>query len=366
MARHLQRMLECSLCSVVVVFLIISIALPIYAESIFLKDGSIVEGEIIKETDKAVDVKLQDGKKMVIARKDILRTLVSDSYKTKMYIMKGNKDVVPVYVVDEDNESYTCRIDLGSADEFRINKKDVIFISKIPPKDVIDEQVQKIVSELAIKKQYTREQNLKWRAPFLRFGYSNIGTYIDSDIRDAYSEGREINVFIDIFPWRFRNESGNGFDVMTRIRSVASYDEIEPVDKRTQLLSKLYQVSIEGQYKAELNIDHICGGLKYTYSMFYGIVIQPYVYGLLLYVFDNVIEIETLHSDHFDENIPASKFGYQIGAGIDFGLTPYFGVFVEGMYSYIGAKFKDGKTRNVDGYYVYYGVTWRTSYGLIE
>ncbi|MEW6528044.1 MAG: hypothetical protein AB1444_15415 [Spirochaetota bacterium] len=338
-----------------------------FAESIFLKDGSIIEGDIVKETDKAMDVKLPEGKKITIQRKDILRTLVSTSYKTKMYIMKNDKTVLSVYIVEEDNESYTYRTELLSAEEYKINKDDVLFVSKIPPKDFIDEEVQKKAAELGIKKQYTREQNLKWRAPFIRFGYSNLGIYINSDIKDAYSEGRNLNAIVDIFPWRFRNEGGNGFDAMMRVRFVGSYDEIDPSDQRTQAMLKLYQITIEEKYESKLNLGQICGGARYAYTMYYGILIQPYVYGLLqLYLFHEEIKIESLNSDLINENVSASKLGYQVGAGVDFGITSYVGLFIEGMYSYIGAKFKDGKTRNVDGYYIYYGVTWRTSYGLIE
>ncbi|MCX8124259.1 MAG: hypothetical protein N3F66_08860 [Spirochaetes bacterium] len=350
-----------------VIVLIISFALPLFAESIFLKDGTIIEGDIIKETDKAMDVKLLEGKKITIQRKDVLRTLVNNTYKIKMYIMKSNKDILPVYIVEEDNESYTCRKDLLSTDEFKINKADVIFVSKIPPKDFIDEEVQKKAGELGVKKQYTWEKNLKWRAPFLRIGYSNIGTYIDSDINDTYSDSRNINAFIDLFPWRFRNESGNGFDAMVRARFVGNYDRIDYTDPRTATIMKLYQVVISEKYEFKLNIGQICGGVRYGYSMFYGILIQPYVYGLLqLYVFHDEIKIESINSSAINEQVATSKFGYQVGAGIDFGLTSYVGVFVEGMYSYIEAKFNDKKTRNVDGYYIYYGVTWRTSYGLIE
>ncbi len=85
-----------------------------------------------------------------------------------------------------------------------------------------------------------------------------------------------------------------------------------------------------------------------------------------MYVIYPEIILDSAHSDAIRENLPVSKLGYQFGAGVDLGITSYFGLFIEGMYSYVGAKFKDGKTRNIDGYYIYYGVTWRTSYGLIE
>ncbi|HPP95905.1 MAG TPA: hypothetical protein PKX79_11070, partial [Spirochaetota bacterium] len=107
----------------------------VFAESIFLKDGKIIEGTITKETDKATEIKTTDGQKLSIARKDILRTLVNTSYKTKMYIMKDDKTVIAVYIVDEDNESYTYRTELQDPNESKIKKDNVLFISKIPPQE---------------------------------------------------------------------------------------------------------------------------------------------------------------------------------------------------------------------------------------
>ena len=170
--------------------------LPTYAESIFLKDGRIIEGDIIKETDKAMDVKLPDGKKMTIPRKDIIRTLVQDSYKTKMYIMKADKTVLPVYIVEEDNESYTCRIELQSAEEFHINKSEVLFISKLPPQAFIEDEAKKLAC--TIKKEYTWEQKLKWRAPFLRAGFS-VNSKFDDDIEYLFEDEKPV-LFIDFSP----------------------------------------------------------------------------------------------------------------------------------------------------------------------
>ncbi len=363
---NIIQQMYASLCLVVVCSIVVLVA-PVYGESIFLKDGSIVEGDIVKETDKAMDVKLPDGNKITIPRKDIVRTLVNTNYKTKMYIMKTNKEVLPVYIVEEDNESYTYRNELQSADEYKISKGDVLFLSKIPPQDWIADEVQKKVNELGVKKHYTWEQKVKWRAPLFRFGYSNIGKYADSDIDDAYSDSRDINAFIDLFPLRFRNESGSGFDVMMRVRAVGNFDEPELYDEKTQLLSKLFDVTIGEEYEAQFNIGMIGGGIRYAYTLYYGVAIQPYVFGLINYVVIDQIKVEsTTETESFDEKISSSKYGFQAGVGVDIGLTPHIGIFVEGMYGYISAKFNDGKKHNIDGYYIYYGVTWRTSYGLID
>lgn len=355
--------------SLIVIIFAIALSLPLFAESIFLKDGSIIEGDIIKETDKAMDVKLPDGKKMTIQRKDVLRTLLSNAYKTKMYIMKNDKTVLPVYIVEEDNDKYVCRKDLYSTDEFVVNKDEVMFISKVAPETIIsDKGKEKKVTS------YTREQNITWRAPRLRFGYSNIALYADSDIHDGYEDSRNINFVLDWFPLIWRNEQGSGFDVITRLRFSGNYDEVELSDKRTPLISNLYNATILGKYDSHLNILFLSGGVRYSYSKyFYGVGIQPYVFGLFQFVVWDDIRIEVSENGGWifpdgttEKNISPERYGFQIGCGVDIGLTSYFGIFIEGMYGYVPVKFKDGKTRNVDGYYIYYGVTWRTSYGLIE
>lgn len=146
-----------------------SIAVPLYAESIFLKDGSIIEGEIVRENDRAMDIRLQDGAIKTIQRKDILRTLISTRYKTKMYIMMNDKTVLSAYIVEEDADHYICRTDLQSPDEFSIRKDAVLLLSKTPPQMIIDEKAKQIAAAKTTK---TREQNITWRAPLLRVGYA--------------------------------------------------------------------------------------------------------------------------------------------------------------------------------------------------
>ena len=48
------------------ILLFIVFAVPAVAESIFMKDGSIVEGTIDNETDKTIIIKLTDGKKKTV------------------------------------------------------------------------------------------------------------------------------------------------------------------------------------------------------------------------------------------------------------------------------------------------------------
>ncbi|MEW6528043.1 MAG: hypothetical protein AB1444_15410 [Spirochaetota bacterium] len=352
------------MCVLLGIELMVSLA---FAESIFLKDGSIIEGDIVKETDKAMDVKLPDGKKMTIQRKDILRTLVSTSYKTKMYIMKNDKTVVPVYIVEEDNERYVCRKELQSAEEFVVLKEDVMFVSKVAPESIIDEKAKEIAKG---KKEYTREQNILWRAPVLRLGYSNISGYTDNELSDAFGEGKTFDIILDFYPWHFRDKKGKGFDIMTRLNFYINEKiGLDPSDPTTQTYAKLFNVSsFSGEYEYHMGFLIANLGLQYSYNFYYGIGIEPYVFGLFQYVIVGENQLEDAGNSGWDMDvvITPSKYGYKLGGGVNIAFASYFGVFVEGVYGYIPMKFNDGKTRNIDGYHIYYGVTWRTSYGLIE
>jgi len=133
-------------------------------------------------------------------------------------------------------------------------------------------------------------------------------------------------------------------------------------------LSKLYNVTLDENYESKFNILTSGIGIRYAYTVSSNsiMVIQPYVYGLMQYALWDEIKVESLQSESFNEEISSSKFGFLVGAGVDLRLLPYVGIFLEGVYGYLPAKFKDGKIYNIDGYYLYFGASFCTSYGLIE
>lgn len=114
--------------------------------------------------------------------------------------------------------------------------------------------------------------------------------------------------------------------------------------------------------------------MRYSYSKyFYNIGIQPYVFGLIQYVVFGDIRIEVAEGAGWifpdgtnEKKIIAEKYGFQIGCGVDISIFSNFGIFIETEYGYVPTKFNDEKTHNVDAYYIFYGVTWRISFGLIE
>ncbi|NMB64108.1 MAG: hypothetical protein GYA16_04475, partial [Spirochaetes bacterium] len=254
-----------------------------------------------------------------------------------------------------------------SAEEYKINKDDVLFVSKIPPKDFIDEEVQKKAAELGIKKKYTREENLKWRAPFIRVAYSNYVQY-DDELEYLFPEPAPA-LLLDIFFWRFRDEKGNGFDIMGRLRNHGRKADLNGGDPRTSKYSQLYNITISPTlpYSTDFFLNSISGGLRYAYGWYVGyVMVQPYIFALYQYgMINSMISYNDGVSDK-TKDINMNTHGYQAGAGVDVGLFSYFGIFIEVSYGYAKAKFANGEAYNFDGISVYYGVSWCTSFGLIE
>lgn len=107
----------------------ISIPSASYPESVFMKNGTIAEGRISGGDDNKIYIDLISGESMDIERKDILRVLVHDRYKDKIYLTKTDGETVEGYIVNEDNDIYTLRTSLNSTDETGIQRDKVETIS---------------------------------------------------------------------------------------------------------------------------------------------------------------------------------------------------------------------------------------------
>ncbi len=138
----------------VVIFTAVS-ELPLAAEAVFLKDGSIVNGTIETDSADAVTLRLSDKKLKRILRKDIMRILYTELKMTKIYIQKRDGDGLVAYMVDEDRVSYTFRKDLYQPVEFVLNRNDVLFISEKNPSGLkVDGEIE------------TDRVSLKWLPPY--------------------------------------------------------------------------------------------------------------------------------------------------------------------------------------------------------
>lgn len=115
------------------VILVFSSVMPSMAEYVFLNDGSIIQGEVIKDTPSQVVVRDKDKKKLTIERKDIMRILYSELYLGKIYVQKTDGKNEICYMVDEDRESYTFRRNLYKPEEFTLKRDQVLFMARGNP-----------------------------------------------------------------------------------------------------------------------------------------------------------------------------------------------------------------------------------------
>ncbi len=100
------------------------------AEYVFLKDGSIIKGAIVSETSGAVVIMGEDRKKQTIKRENIMRVLYTELNMGKIWVQKKSGEGFIAYMVDEDRESYTFRVDLYKPAEFKLSRAEVLFISE--------------------------------------------------------------------------------------------------------------------------------------------------------------------------------------------------------------------------------------------
>jgi len=106
---------------------------PLQAEFIFLKSGEIVEGSITSDSAKTVALETKDKKKIHVSRDNIMRVLYTKLKMAKVFIQKRDGKAIVAFIVDEDQESYTCRKELYSPEEFNLKRSDVLFMAEKNP-----------------------------------------------------------------------------------------------------------------------------------------------------------------------------------------------------------------------------------------
>lgn len=336
------------------------------AESIFLKDGSIIDGTIISETDKAVKLKTADDKLHEIPRKDVLRILHHTDYTLKKYIYKTDNSLVEAFIVDEDKVAYTCRVVLNSAAEFKILKSEIETISK---KKIGFEPEKK---EAAPSR---RKEDITARAPRVRVAMgSNLSRPdVYNDLPDDYMVTSLTSIMnLDVFIYRKRNIKANGIDFFVR----GSHLWVENDLNKTGI--NYFSVSDVNDYFGDIipgaaAVAQIgCGqfglgtGIRYAHGFYLaGILWQGYAMGyyqysiLDIWILANRPTADPLIFEPFDKTFDYTSHGIVGGAGIDIALFSYFGVFAEFTAGYSPA-FKT--RRNIEQQIIRWGVSWRTSY----
>jgi fibronectin type 3 domain-containing protein len=151
----------------------ISMILPVMAEAVFMKNGPIIVGKITSETADSISITTTDGKTSKIKRGDILRILYTKLKMGKVFIQKRDGKALTAYIVDEDQDSYTCRNDLNKRDEFVIKRSDVLFMAEKNPSGL------QPVGDIG-----TDRVSLTWLPPYGDVSKYNI--YIKKDDKAKY------------------------------------------------------------------------------------------------------------------------------------------------------------------------------------
>lgn len=117
----------------IIIIILVAIAMPLSAEYVFLKDGSIVEGTITSDAAGTVTVRTKENKIKSIQRSIIMRILYTELYMGKVYVQKTDGKNVICYMVDEDRDSYTFRKELFTPEEFKLRRDQVLFMARGNP-----------------------------------------------------------------------------------------------------------------------------------------------------------------------------------------------------------------------------------------
>ena len=106
---------------------------PLFAESVFLKDCSIIEGSVTSDKPDALTVTMPNRLKTEIPRTEIVRVLENNDYKTPATIHKKDGTEMVIYIVEERSDAYIARTVLASPNEISIPKQDIQeFVGKRP------------------------------------------------------------------------------------------------------------------------------------------------------------------------------------------------------------------------------------------
>ena len=105
----------------------------LYSESIFMNDGTIIEGTINKGDDEKIQVANITGETRELQRKEIIRIIFHNRYKNKKYLTKTDGTNIEGYIVHEDNDNIIIRNVLNSSSEITISRNDIGTISDNKP-----------------------------------------------------------------------------------------------------------------------------------------------------------------------------------------------------------------------------------------
>ncbi|MBN1534453.1 MAG: fibronectin type III domain-containing protein [Spirochaetes bacterium] len=129
-----------------------------FSEHVFLKDGSIINGTIVRDAAATIIMRTKDRKLQTIPRGNILRILYTQLNMGKIHVQMRDGKNFEAYIVDEDQKTYTFRKVLESPDELKVTRTEVLFIAERNPSGLKGEPD-------------TNEIELSWYPPYNRVKY---------------------------------------------------------------------------------------------------------------------------------------------------------------------------------------------------
>lgn len=136
-----------------IILIIITSGIRLSAEYVFLKDGTIIKCAVSNETPGSITVLTDEKKAVTYRRGDIVRILYTNLHLGKQYIQKTDGAVVEAFIIDENQDDYTVRMELNSPKEFTIKRDTVLFITRKNPSGLQGRVARKYV-------------DLSWNAPY--------------------------------------------------------------------------------------------------------------------------------------------------------------------------------------------------------
>ncbi len=178
---NLNRVKFFSIRTVVIVMMLLP-ALPLSAEHLFLKDGSIIKGKVVSET--ANEIIMQDEKYNITRypHNNVMRVLYTDLNMGNIYVQMKTGKNFRAYMVDEDQNSYTFRYILFKPEEFIVKRSDVLFMAERNPSGLNGESSYFEIS-------------LNWFPPYDKMKYFNIYIKTNKDNKFIKADTSRTNSF---------------------------------------------------------------------------------------------------------------------------------------------------------------------------
>jgi hypothetical protein len=325
--------------SIITTILVLVITIPAGAEYIFLKDGSIIKGRVIKETLDDVIFTDEQKKESRYPRKDVIRIFYGTLKTGKLYIQRVEGDPIEAYLVDEETDSYTFRIELNHPEEFTLKKEEIYFMTQKNPSGL---KISDYVGATSV--------SISWLPPYTPIKKYNIY------IRESKSEKFELLESTDrrsVILGNLRPETtyylyitcvdGNNYESLPgneiKITTLAEADA-RPEDKKYVMSSVKNKIGvIYWEVPSGLRIAYtlgtpLCSKFSDNYDLFNGVDLS------YLYFFNNNISMASglnyLYGEKAEEGAAMHQSSFSLG--MNFGIPvigfiyPYAGLSLKGLW----------------------------------